>query len=334
MNLIIKNKQINGKIEDILNKIKIESYKNLFKDMKPSGDHLMVSCPFHKNGKENHPSFGILATRKDPKLPFGISHCFTCGKNVNLQGLVAYSLDLSYDEAEDWLVDNFGGDNVDEELPEIILEDPKPSPNMSEDILKLYDYYHPYMWKRKLSKEVVDRFRVGYDKSRNAITFPVWDAQGNLKFITARSVNTKRFWIPKNVDKPVYLLNFAIKDGVTSVLITESQINTLYSHSIGYYALGLFGTGSYTQYRELKRSGIRKFTLCLDGDKGGRLGTKRFIEAMKEDVLIDVVEIPEGKDLNDLSKEEFEALPILDSYSWLDKYSSKISEEQSLPNNI
>lgn len=55
---------------------------------------------------------------------------------------------------------------------------------------------------------------------------------------------------------------------------------------------------------------------------------------MKEDVLIDVVEIPEGKDLNDLSKEEFESLPILDSYSWLDKYSSKISEEQSLPNNI
>ena len=111
-------------------------------------------------------------------------------------------------------------------------------------------------------------------------------------------------------------------------------INTLYAHSIGYYALGLFGTGSYTQYRELKRSGIRKFTLCLDGDRGGRLGTKRFIEAMKEDVLIDVVEMPEGKDLNDLSKEEFESLPILDSYSWLDKYSSKISEEQSLPNNI
>ena len=111
-------------------------------------------------------------------------------------------------------------------------------------------------------------------------------------------------------------------------------INTLYAHSIGYYALGLFGTGSYTQYRELKRSGIRKFILCLDGDRGGRLGTKRFIEAMKEDVLVDVVEMPEGKDLNDLSKEEFEALPILDSYSWLDKYSSKISEEQSLPNNI
>lgn len=306
MNLIIKNKQINGKIEDILNKIKIESYKNLFKDMKPSGDHLMVSCPFHKNGKENHPSFGILATRKDPKLPFGISHCFTCGKNVNLQGLVAYSLDLSYDEAEDWLVDNFGGDNVDEELPEIILEDPKPSPNMSEDILKLYDYYHPYMWKRKLSKEVVDRFRVGYDKFRNAITFPVWDAQGNLKFITARSVNTKRFWIPKNVDKPVYLLNFAIKDGVKALMITEAQLDALTAWSYGFPCCATMGNISNFQIENINKSGIRIIITAFDNDDAGDSFTHRFNSLIREDILVYRLEWDKSKkDLNDLSKEEF-----------------------------
>ena len=42
MKLILKNKQINGKLEDILTRLKLESHRNFFKDMKSSGDHLMV----------------------------------------------------------------------------------------------------------------------------------------------------------------------------------------------------------------------------------------------------------------------------------------------------
>ena len=64
------------------------------------------------------------------------------------------------------------------------------------------------MWERKLSKEVVDRFRVGYDPQRRMLTFPVWDEKGHLVMITGRSVQTKMFHIDKEVDKPVYLLNF------------------------------------------------------------------------------------------------------------------------------
>lgn len=329
MKLILKNKQINGKLEDILTRLKLESHRNLFKDMKSSGDHLMVSCPFHKNGQESHPSCGILQTRKDPKHPFGLGHCFTCGKTFTLPQLISYMLNIAYDEAEDWLIDKFGDDNFDEELPIIDLNNTKNNNNnsnqiLNEDILKDYDFYHPYMWERKLTKEITDKFRVGYDKIRNAITFPVWDIKSNLKMVTARSVTTKRFWIPENIDKPVYLLNFIVKEGINTVYVCESQINTLYAWSLGYPAIGLIGTGSFNQYRELRKSGIRNFILCLDGDTAGYKATKRFIENMKNDVIISVVEIPQGKDLNDLSKEEFENLSILDSYDWLEKYNKLI----------
>ena len=160
------------------------------------------------------------------------------------------------------------------------------------------------MWKRKLSKEVVDRFRVGYDKERDAITFPVYDERHRLVMVTARSVNSKRFWIPKNVDKPVYLLYDILERGIETVYVCESQINALTARTWGLDAVALFGTGSEKQYNTLKKSGIRNYVLLFDGDEAGRKGALRFKKNMPNDVFITDVRLPAGKDVNDLSYDE------------------------------
>ena len=124
---------------------------------------------------------------------------------------------------------------------------------------------------------------------------------------------SKAFYIPDNVEKPVYLLNF-LQNGnqkVKQIYVAESQINTLTLLSWGYDAVGLFGTGCRRQYEILKKSGFRNFVLCLYGDDAGMRGTERFIKNMPEDTLITVKKIPWGKDVNDLTKEEFEKLPLI-----------------------
>ena len=73
----------------------------------------------------------------------------------------------------------------------------------------------------------------------------------------------------------------------------------------------MFGTGSKYQYDILKRSGIRNYILCFDGDDAGRKGIKRFIDNMPNDVIISIKQIPEGKDVNDLDKETFLNLPTV-----------------------
>ena len=99
------------------------------------------------------------------------------------------------------------------------------------------------MYQRGLTKEVIDMFRIGYDSKRDAITFPVWDDKGVPLFVTARSVRDKKFYIPFEAEKPVYLLNFVKKWGIDSVYVAESQINTLVLWSWGYPSIGFFGTG-------------------------------------------------------------------------------------------
>ena len=191
---------------------------------------------------------------------------------------------------------------------EPIILTPYKKQYLDESVLNDYMFYHPYMWKRGLSKEVVDRFGVGYDKRYNAITFPVWDENGRLVMITSRNVSNKYFHIEKNKDKPVYLLNFIKQLKIDRVYVCESQINALTLWSWGYPAVALFGTGSSYQYEILNKCGIRNYVLCFDGDQAGLKGKDRFVNNIRKDVLVSYIPIPMGKDVNDLTKEQFENL--------------------------
>lgn len=316
MQLEVRGRLIDTPIKTILETIKRECPHPILHDIvdKDRDKNVVITCPFHKNGAENKPSCHVFKEEDDPKVTYGTVHCFTCGYSASLPQFVADCFAEDYNFGEQWLVERFGNVLLQKQtfLPEIILDDkPKQVKGLSEEALAQYDYYHPYMYQRGLTKDVIDMFRIGYDHKRDAITFPVWDDKGVPLFVTARAVREKRFYIPYEAEKPVYLLNFVKNWGIDSVYVCESQINTLVLWSWGYPAIGLFGTGTPYQYDILKRSGIRNYTLCLDGDAAGDKGITRFKANMPEDVLISVKKLPRGRDVADLTKEQFDSLEIL-----------------------
>lgn len=58
----------------------------------------------------------------------------------------------------------------------------------------------------------------------------------------------------------------------------------------------------------LNATPIRHYILMYDPDEAGRHGAERFKKLIRKDVLVDDVLLPYGKDVNDLSKKEFENL--------------------------
>ena len=90
----------------------------------------------------------------------------------------------------------------------------------------------------------------------------------------------------------------------------------MYLWGFGYPAIALIGTGGKKAYNILRKSGIRIYHLCLDGDLAGRHGILRFIKNMPDDIIIDIIQLPQGKDVNDLTKEEFDKLPHFDKYNF------------------
>ena len=312
----IDNRLISSSISDILISIREASNGKYFSQIKSVNDYIMTNCPFHKDGQERHPSFGI---KDDDKL--GYCHCFACGKVCDIIELVSYCLSLTNQEAKQWLIEKHSDIYIVHQdiLPEIILNK-KNDQYLDESVLNEYAYYNDYMFKRGLTEEIINKFKIGSTKDGQYITFTVWDRQGRLVGITKRSTSGKQYIIPENFSKPVYLLNYIIKDSITDVVICESQINALRCWVNRVPAVALFGTGSKQQYDILKTSGIRHYYLGFDGDLAGRHGIIRFIQNMPKDTIIDIMLIPEGKDIADLSKEEFNSLQIIDKNDWLKNF--------------
>lgn len=310
MHIKIRNKMITEPIEYILHQVQRELTNGKLREItKPKGDNVLISCPCHKGGQERHASCNVLIN-PEGELEAGFAHCWSCGYNASFPQLVADLFDQPLQFGEEWLVERYGDVLVQQEeiLPEILIDQPKVVTKqfLDESCLTAFDYYHPYMWQRKLTQEVVDRFRVGYDPQRDAITFPVYDEKHRLVMVTARSTKSKRFWIPENVDKPVYLLYDLLERGSDTAFVCESQINTLYLRTFNYPSIGLFGTGSEKQYETLRKCGIRNYVLFFDGDEAGWKGAMRFRKNMPKDVFITEVKLPAGKDVNDLTKEEID----------------------------
>lgn len=319
MDLIINNHIIRTPIINILKQLKSELTNNKLSDMADKHSYIKITCPHHNNGKEKHPSCGVYTGEGDLDLEPGFTHCFSCGFKGDLAHLVGECFETDDDFGREWLVARFGNTLAIEQDREILkpIETKKSKVYLDESTLNSFQNYHPYMTKRKLTPEVINKFKIKYDPQSRCILFPVWDENGHLITITKRSVDIKNFYLDYNIEKPVYLLNF-FKDS-KELYICESQINALTLVGYGLPSVALFGTGSSNQYEILNKFNFNHYILALDPDEAGKRGIIRFVSHISKNVFIDVLEIPKGKDVNDLTKEEFYALQKMDIYDWLEK---------------
>lgn len=89
----------------------------------------------------------------------------------------------------------------------------------------------------------------------------------------------------------------------------------------GKSAIALLGTGTPYQYELLKNIKCNGYVLCLDPDEAGRHGTLKignYLQKYKKTIY--VADMPVGKDVNDLTKEEFSLVTILTFNEWKIKY--------------
>lgn len=287
--------------------------QDYFKHIRPSGTNIQITCPFHSGGKERRPSCGI-ACQDTGKVPAGAVHCFTCGWSGTIEMMISNL--LGFDDfgaaGARWILKNFVVVEV-EDRPDLKLDFGKPEKArkqkfISEEELDKYRYYHPYLAKRGLTEETCDKFDIGYDPKRKCITTPVRDEFGRCLFVATREINSKIFNLPKDIEKPVYGLYEIGANKLDEILVCESVFNAATAWQYGRPAVALFGTGDAVQYAKLRGLRCRKFVLALDPDEAGRKGEARFISALGKYKLITKLKIPVGKDVNDLSEEEFLSL--------------------------
>lgn len=309
-NLIIEGRVITTPIIDILYKVRSTLTNGKLSVIEQKDDYVRVTCPQHADGKESHPSCSVYCG--DGELPIGTTHCFTCDLVCNFVKFLSLCFDSSYDYAKNWLLDNYGDTylETDLKLDKIEKEEEAVGLHYDDDYLLQFEDYHPYMTKRGLSDAVIKKYEIKYDPLSKAIVFPIRNLKGELVGLTKRCTDIKKFYIDKGFDKRnIYLLYNVLQDNARTVYVCESQINALVLQSWGYQAIALIGCGTTQEQIDiLNTTPIRHYVLCYDGDDAGRKGAAKFCKLIRKDVFVDVVNMPDGKDVGDLTKYEFEDL--------------------------
>lgn len=154
-------------IQEVLNRADIIDIVGQFVRLKKRGANYIANCPFHN---EKTPSFSVSASK-------GIYKCFGCGKAGNVVTFIQEHEKLSYPEAIRWLADYY----------KITLEESEKTPEqqqqqLAEESLRILNefaaqFFHDtllqteeghtiglsYFKERGFRKDIIERFRLGYD---------------------------------------------------------------------------------------------------------------------------------------------------------------------------
>lgn len=213
-----------------------------------------------------------------------------------------------------WLVRNFLTMSVEsrKELDFDISRKPKTvkTEYISEEELASYRYIHPYMYKRKMTDEIIEMFDVGYDKNTQCITFPVRDITGNTLFIARRSVNYKYFNYPENATKPLYGLYelYQLREFPQKVIVVESIIDALTCWAYGKPAVALNGLGTDLQFKQLRMLPCRHIILATDNDQMGLKARVNIRKHVTGKLISEYVFPANVKDINDMDFDTFNKL--------------------------
>ena len=315
---------------------------NRFHQFRHNGDNIQTSCPFHKNGQERKPSFGVNGE-------IDKCHCFSCSWSGTIEEMISelYGYQDEGKFGKRWLIKrfntveietrpnimegfNYGRNNItirnksifgvspnlyrDKQRKQDTGDNQRGIKEITEEELDKYRYIHPYMYERKMDDRVIEIFDVGYDKETECLTFPIRDKNGNCLFIARRSVKTKFFSYPQGVEKPVYGLYelYQLDEFPKEIYICESMIDaiTIWTHH-NKYAIALNGLGNDLQFSQLNSMPNRTFILATDNDSSGTKARIRIKKYISNKIIKEILLPAHRKDINECTYDELENIKFI-----------------------
>lgn len=316
---IDNNYIIEAPLIEVINKLRISLTNGKLREVKSwseGDDNIVVTCPsrHHKGGIESRASMNIYVG-EDSKIPYGFCKCWSCDFQCSFIYFVAECFECSEEFAKKWLIDKFGILSKAKILTDndiVIKNTKKKFSKFPSNYLDKFQNWHPYLAERKLSREVCELFKVRYDPVTSQIIFPCFDISGNILMAPRRSIVYKNFYLDEEQEKPVYCLDYIIKNNIQTAMICEGPFDVLTCYTYGYPAIGTFGNPSPEQIEAINKSSIKVLYLAMDNDSAGRRMANTIKAGLSPRIIIKNVVWPPGKkDPNELTFEEFQAAMTL-----------------------
>lgn len=242
-----------------------------------SGLERAFLCPVHG---DNRPSASVNVTT-------GLWHCFTCGASGKA-GEGTYEIPL-------------------DALEELARELGRVYTPMiyAESWLNIFDagLVHPY-WLGRFSPEACRHFRLGYDISTDAVTYPFRNANAQVLGVVRRPLHTvdgPKYLYPRGLKVGDYLFNYT-PEARRVVVLVEGAADAIALWDAGIDAFAIYGARiSARQVALLRRTGAREVLCAFDADEAGRRAYSQVVETVTDMLVTPVTWDPDlGKDVAEL----------------------------------
>ena len=268
------------------------------------GTDYIVFCPYHNN---NRTPAGEVS--KD----HGMFFCFGCQTTKTLIEFVMYTSNRTYFEAVRYIKSKEQETSIEESVNKALINKPefvqydelliKRLNNQALESPRAIRYFEG----RKITKESIDKFSLGYSEKQDSVTIPIYSPDGMCIGFVARTVEGKEFKNTPGLPKGKVLFNLHRIKTSNIVYVVESSFDAIRLDQVGFPAVATLGANvSAAQIRLLEKY-FNSVVLIADNDDAGMIMRDKLIEKLGT-IVTSVYIDKKYKDIGDMDDEAIKKL--------------------------
>ena len=268
------------------------------------GNDFIIYCPYHNNTRT---PAGEVA--KDSGLFF----CFGCQTTKNIVELIMFTSGRSYFETVRYIKSKEQKSDIQEIVGKALYAPPdfvqydeiliKRLNKQALDAPKAMNYFNG----RRINKDSVIKFDLGYSEKQGSVTIPVHSPDGMCIGFVARTIEGKDFKNTPGLPKSKVLFNLHRVKSSSIVYVVESSFDAIRLDQIGFPAVATLGANvSVSQIRLLEKY-FNNVVLIADNDEAGSIMKDKLVEKLGH--LVTVIGLDKKyKDIGDMEDDDIKKL--------------------------
>jgi DNA primase len=261
----------------------------------------MIFCPFHNNYR---------SPAGEVSKETGIFWCFSCQEAKELVEVIMQATKRSYFESMRLIDSKADKRNLVDQLNSTLDKVTTFVQYDLEMIEKLHKNVFEneraieYFKSRGITKDSVERYKLGYSTTQDMVTIPVYSPDGICLGFVGRSIEGKRFKNSTDLPKSKTLFNLSRNKRVDKIFVVESSFDAIRIEQAGGHAVATLGATISKEQRKLLKQYFNQVIALGDNDEAGQNMSNKLLTDLGYEKCI-IAKLPERvKDVSDLSDKE------------------------------
>ena len=268
------------------------------------GTDYIIFCPYHNN---NRTPAGEVSKES------GLFFCFGCQTTRSLIELIMHMTGRTYFETVRFIKSKETETDIEavvnkalHQLPDFVQYDELLIKRLNKQALES-PRAMTYFEGRRLTKESVIKFDLGYSEKQDSVVIPMQSPDGMSIGFVARTIEGKEFKNTPGLPKSKILFNLHRVKASKIVYVVESSFDAIRLDQVGFPAVATLGANVSSSQIELLKRYFTGVVLVADNDEAGAIMSERLTEKMGNLVTV-ISPDKKYKDIGDMTDDEIRKL--------------------------